>query len=206
MKEITGDLFEQTQADAICITTNGFVTARCVAVMGAGCAGQAKQRWPGIEYLLSALIMERGNHVHVLTNEILETYDGCVNPFGPAPCLLTSPWTGTDHELPYRLVSFPTKPQVVHIGAGPESSLDQIIPKYRESKRVTYPGWMARSDLELIIRSAQELVGISTLRGWQQVILPQPGCGFGGLRWEAVRPILSEILDDRFSVITHPRT
>ena len=44
MKEITGNLFDQT-ADAICITTNGFVkdNGRCVA--GRGCAKMAKDRW-----------------------------------------------------------------------------------------------------------------------------------------------------------------
>jgi hypothetical protein len=36
-------------------------------------------------------------------------------------------------------------------------------------------------------------------RRWQRVVLPRAGCGNGGLNWEmAVRPVLADILDDRF--------
>ncbi|MCK4351801.1 ADP-ribose-binding protein [candidate division WOR-3 bacterium] len=45
MKEIFGDLFEQKDADVICITTNGFVKRDGSCVVGRGCAKEADRRW-----------------------------------------------------------------------------------------------------------------------------------------------------------------
>jgi hypothetical protein len=39
---------------------------------------------------------------------------------------------------------------------------------------------------------------------WQHIVMPRPGCGNGGLDWADVEPVLSKLLDDRFTVITHP--
>ena len=62
--------------------------------------------------------------------------------------------------------------------------------------------WYERADIKLIKRSAAELVVQAGLSGWTKLVLPRPGCGNGGLRWEDVRPILEPILDDRFTVIS----
>lgn len=67
--------------------------------------------------------------------------------------------------------------------------------------------WNERADIALIRRSAQELVHqMNDLRdrGHKRdvIVMPRPGCGNGGLRWEDVKPILAPILDDRFHVIT----
>ena len=59
-----------------------------------------------------------------------------------------------------------------------------------------------RSILPLIIRSTQELIEYADDYSWKKVVLPRPGCGLGGLSWEEVGPILSEMLDDRFTVVT----
>lgn len=63
--------------------------------------------------------------------------------------------------------------------------------------------WRDPSDLDLIAQSASELVDLTNHRGWGTVVLPRPGCGLGGLKWENVRPILELVLDDRFYVITN---
>ena len=62
MKDVYGDLFEYP-ASAIAITTNGFVRKDGCAVMGAGCALQAAERWPGLPLELGTAIRQNGNHV-----------------------------------------------------------------------------------------------------------------------------------------------
>lgn len=61
--------------------------------------------------------------------------------------------------------------------------------------------WREQADLALIERSASELAALATNRSWKCVALVRPGCGNGGLRWDAVRPVIAGILDDRFVVV-----
>lgn len=59
MIEVTGDLWEY-DADVRAITTNGTVRNQ-KAVMGIGCALEAKERFPGIDTILGGLITKHGN-------------------------------------------------------------------------------------------------------------------------------------------------
>lgn len=59
-------------------------------------------------------------------------------------------------------------------------------------------------DPAIIRRSAMELVGLADRCRWQEIILPRPGCGSGGLAWQDVCPLVEPLLDDRFVVITYP--
>lgn len=81
--DITGDLFEQ-KADAICLTTNGIVKDNGRAVMGRGCALQAKQRWENIDRRLGDLIQKNGNCCQMIFHN-------------------------ADHEFQYAVVAFPVK-------------------------------------------------------------------------------------------------
>jgi len=79
-----------------------------------------------------------------------------------------------------------------------------IIP--REKAIITFPTkhvWWEKSDLSLIERSALEIMQLADNIGgdWKYVI-PRPGCGNGGLKWDDVRPVIEPILDERFIVIT----
>lgn len=71
---------------------------------------------------------------------------------------------------------------------------------------VTFPvkhHWRERASLDLILRSANELVLLASLEEWEDVLLPRPGCGNGGLSWHIVGSALARALDDRFVVITN---
>ena len=63
MIEIYGDLWLHRPADARVITTNGYVRNDGAAVMGRGCAKQAKDLFPGVEYSLGQALDRYGNHV-----------------------------------------------------------------------------------------------------------------------------------------------
>ncbi|CAA9381680.1 MAG: hypothetical protein AVDCRST_MAG93-9220 [uncultured Chloroflexia bacterium] len=63
--------------------------------------------------------------------------------------------------------------------------------------------WRESADLDLIRQSAVQLVTLTDRFGYQNVVLPRPGCGNGRRKWADVAPILKEVLDDRFSVVTH---
>jgi len=70
---------------------------------------------------------------------------------------------------------------------------------------VSFPvkhNWWEKADLELIERSTIELVNLTNHYKWETVVIPRPGCGNGGLKWNEVKPILERYLDDRFLVIT----
>jgi hypothetical protein len=90
MLEERGDLW-QLPADARCITTNGYVKSDGSAVMGRGCAQQARDRFPGVDAYLGMLLEERGNHVHALM-------------VAPHRALPVEPIPGT-----WDLVAFPVK-------------------------------------------------------------------------------------------------
>ena len=64
------------------------------------------------------------------------------------------------------------------------------------------PGWASVAQLTIIKQSAYELEALATKHGWTNVLLPRPGCGAGELDWSDVEPILSSILDDRFTAVT----
>lgn len=52
--------------DWICITTNGFVKKNGEAVMGAGCALEAKRKYPLMPFRLGQYIKAHGNNAHII--------------------------------------------------------------------------------------------------------------------------------------------
>lgn len=64
--------------------------------------------------------------------------------------------------------------------------------------------WYERADLALIRRSAEALVAVADRERLSWLVMPRPGCGNGKLDWEDVRPVVADILDDRFIVVFRP--
>lgn len=69
--------------------------------------------------------------------------------------------------------------------------------------------WHQDADPELIVRSAQEMVELANreqhIAGpdeWANIWMPRPGCGNGRLDWSLVKPLIEDILDDRFIAVT----
>lgn len=62
-----------------------------------------------------------------------------------------------------------------------------------------------KSDINLIIKSCNELIEMCNKFNITQCYLVPPGCGLGGLSYEKqVRPVISQILDSRFTVVLKP--
>lgn len=59
-----------------------------------------------------------------------------------------------------------------------------------------------KSSLELISKSTKELVDFVDKTFFDKVFLPRPAAGVVGMPFENVRPILQELLDDRFVIVS----
>lgn len=85
------------------------------------------------------------------------------------------------------------------------SSAPTLDPKYKFTYLVAYPTMhsiMERASLSLVARSAHLLSEMADTNGWTKVVVPRPGVGVGSLSWEdVVKPLIENILDDRFILI-----
>ncbi len=62
--------------------------------------------------------------------------------------------------------------------------------------------WAGLADPDLIEVSARQAMEIATKFELCSVVLPQVGCGLGGMQWKDVSHILRPILDNRFVVVS----
>lgn len=80
----------------------------------------------------------------------------------------------------------------------------QLFSNIDHTDLATFPvkhNWWETADLDLIKRSAEQLEYLINDWGYIRVALPMPGCGNGGLIWEAVAPVIG-FLDDRVTIVT----
>lgn len=64
--------------------------------------------------------------------------------------------------------------------------------------------WREDSDVDLIARSADEMMTAKLVNNLTNVYLPAPGCSNGKLSFSDVKPVISKILDDKFTCV-HPK-
>ena len=64
--------------------------------------------------------------------------------------------------------------------------------------------WSEPASIDLIERSANFLRAISNDLPGTIFVLPRPGCGYGRLTWDVVKPILAPILLETILVISKP--
>ena len=93
------------------------------------------------------------------------------------------------------IVAFPTKP-----GDRRVSSIEDILPSLRRKTRVgdTVQGWMFKSEISIIRRSAKQLSVLADRSRWNRIAVPLPGCSNGGLRAKEVLETLEDVFDNRF--------
>ncbi len=75
---------------------------------------------------------------------------------------------------------------------------------YLDENIISFPvehSWQEYADIDLVRRSAIELVMLADQSGWTDIYMPLPGCGKGGLRPSDVIAVLAPILDTRFIVL-----
>lgn len=65
--------------------------------------------------------------------------------------------------------------------------------------------WREKADLKLIKESCSQLRKLLDKLPIEELLLPRPGCGNGGLKWKKVKPVLQEYFghDDRVIVVTN---
>lgn len=192
--------------------------------MGRGLAKTVADMWPEIQWNLGQKLLWYGNVPIVLTEEREGAiFTEIASAIGPHPVRQgqMDPLLGTmvysqdedyskdpeqlpivaqnSRELPYHVVSFPTKP----IQAKVNSNKSNVVPYKRKAFKpdMTIPGFWAVSSPTLIKKSATRLIGLADFYGWNYVCLPTVGCGHGDMKWEDVYQLLSPLLDDRFSII-----
>lgn len=162
----------EIECDAVCISTNGFVKNNGECVMGRGCAKEAAEYFPEIPKLLGDRITKHGNIVQVIRH-----FEGVA------------------------ILSYPVKCEVNAYMTDIRQVVSHMRHIYKDEGCVV-PGWACVAELGRIQNSARELVALADQHGWKKVLLPRVGCGAGELSWSKVKPVLDEILDDRFYAIT----
>lgn len=199
MKEVFGNLWEY-QADALCITTNGYTKNNGEAVMGRGCAKESTELFPTISLYLGQKLKRDGNHVAFIAAEALWRMRKECGAGFHAGYIRNNPVCGLPPHADDR-----------HVDRYSGNPWFDDEPSQFDSSRyrpiVFFPvkhHWREQADIELIKRSCGELMELTERQGWETVVLPRPGSGNGRLSWEYVKSNIEDLLDDRIHVITFP--
>lgn len=98
------------------------------------------------------------------------------------------------------IASFPVKPVYSVCKEDHSNVVRHMRNKFKPGNKV--PGWACVADPAIIQGSAIYLAEIVNTYGFNNILLPRPGCGAGELNWPDIRLLLNKYLDDRFACIT----
>ena len=94
----------------------------------------------------------------------------------------------------YTVVALPVKPDsVINNGAN-------VVSHCKTRVGQSTPGFWAKADMRLILRSLESLVKLADENGYTDIGLVPPGTGNGELKFHNIKPMLDSTLDDRFTV------
>lgn len=164
----------ELKVNAVCITTNGFTKKNGSPVLGLGCALEAATKYPWFPEALGISLKMHGLRVQAFKN--------------------------LQYNMPYTLVSFPVKP--AYVIANNMSTNIVSHKRWNYGTGAKAPGWAAVADIDLIVKSCGELMGLIDEKRWNVVLLARPGCAKGELSWKDVKDVIQPILDDRVIVVS----
>lgn len=145
-------------------------------------------------------MMQDYEAICVTTNGVLKSNGELVMGAGIA-LQFKRQFNGIEFELGKLVVERGNVPNVVkrRINYG----RDYIHTKYVQI--ISYPTkhhYREDSDLNLIYHGALAIAGIADELKLSRILLTRPGCGLGNRSWEyEVKPLLTNIFDDRFTVL-----
>lgn len=196
--------------DALFFCSNGVISERGRAVMGAGTARAAMKIACGSAAVMAELRDPPSDFVHVASRNrtFVEDYiswkqGSLLAANGNISQLLFSELVG---EKWRSMGSLPTKLGNVRIR---QEHLCYVLPEYvgRIQLGTEVPGWMLRSDVTLIKRSIDDMVRLADLNDWGYVAFPSPGAGAGDLGETETRELdeyIHALLDKRFVMFSRP--
>ncbi len=145
-------------------------------------------------------LMYQADAICITTNGVVKSNKELVMGAGIA-LKAKQEWPGLDAQFGKLVLDRGNKPNVVQRELNTDTCELQFI------LVISYPTkhhWKDDSDLNLIYHGAYALKDIADKRKLERILLTRPGCGLGRLSWEnAVKPVISPILDDRFTVVSN---
>jgi len=84
----------------------------------------------------------------------------------------------------------PALPHILGNHVNHYGNVPAFISSYRICSFPAKEDWRAKSSLPLIEKSAEELLHLTEIYPRYVWVLPRPGCGYGGLKWEKVKPVI----------------
>jgi hypothetical protein len=93
---------------------------------------------------------------------------------------------------------YPSLPRILAQHVRAKGNVPCLVPECKILSFPTKHNWHDPSDPVLIVKSAR--LAMDLLPRDCTCAMSRPGCGNGNLRWEQVKPLIDDILDDRFFV------